>query len=229
MAENMNYYHLGDTALVVDFGGTITPEINSRIRQLTAGLAERKIPGMLEAVPGYTTLTLHYNPLTISYDRLVDLTNEILKENFTLKIEYLKPKVIPVWYNGPDLAVVSKHTGLRIEEIIERHTDAEYLVYMIGFAPGFPYLGGMDKILSTPRRETPRIKIPAGSVGIAGEQTGVYPMETPGGWQLIGQTPIVLFDIEREQPSFLSAGDRVKFHAIPQEKFENYNMEKDGN
>ncbi|WP_286650681.1 5-oxoprolinase subunit PxpB [Sphingobacterium hotanense] len=229
MAENMNYYHLGDTALVVDFGGTITLEINSRIRQLTAGLAERKIPGMLEAVPGYTTLTLHYNPLTISYDRLVDLTNEILKENFTLEIEYLEPKVIPVWYNGPDLAVVSKHTGLRIEEIIERHTDVEYLVYMIGFAPGFPYLGGMDKILSTPRRETPRIKIPAGSVGIAGEQTGVYPMETPGGWQLIGQTPIVLFDIEREQPSFLSAGDRVKFHAITQEKFENYNMEKDGN
>src|SRR5690606_19892543 len=139
MAENMNYYHLGDTALVVDFGGTITLEINSRIRQLTAGLAERKIPGMLEAVPGYTTLTLHYNPLTISYDRLVDLTNEILKENFTLEIEYLEPKVIPVWYNGPDLAVVSKHTGLRIEEIIERHTDVEYLVYMIGFAPGFPY------------------------------------------------------------------------------------------
>lgn len=229
MYKDVNYYPLGDAALVVDFGATIAPEINSRIRQLTAGLEKNEMPGMLEAVPGYTTLTLHYNPLIISYDRFVGRAKEILKNSFSSEIEDQKPKVIPVWYNGPDLAVVSKHTGLRIEEIIERHTDVEYLVYMIGFAPGFPYLGGMDKILSTPRRETPRIKIPAGSVGIAGEQTGVYPMETPGGWQLIGQTPIVLFDLEREQPSFLSAGDRVKFHAISKGEFENYRMEKDGN
>jgi len=229
MSKNVNYYPLGDAALLIDFGETIAPEINMQIRQLTIGFIDREIPGILEAVPGYTTLTLHYNPLEISYDRLVDLTNAILEEGYNREIAYLKPKVIPVWYNGPDLPVVSEHTGLSVEEIIERHTDAEYLVYMIGFAPGFPYLGGMDKILSTPRRSTPRLKIPAGSVGIAGEQTGVYPMETPGGWQLIGQTPIALFDIQREQPSLLMAGDRVKFAAITEEEYKYFKSHRDGN
>jgi inhibitor of KinA len=129
---------------------------------------------------------------------------------------------IPVCYGGdygPDLDAVSFHTGLSTEEVVAIHGEPDYLVYMIGFAPGFPYLGGMSERLASPRRESPRAKIPPGSVGIAGSQTGVYPIETPGGWQLIGRTPLRLFRPERDEPSLLRTGDRVRFHAIERAEY----------
>jgi inhibitor of KinA len=129
---------------------------------------------------------------------------------------------IPVCYGGdfgPDLDAVSSHTGLSTEEVVAIHGEPDYLVYMIGFAPGFPYLGGMSERLASPRRESPRAKIPPGSVGIAGSQTGVYPIETPGGWQLIGRTPLRLFRPERDEPSLLRTGDRVRFQAIDRAEY----------
>ena len=120
---------------------------------------------------------------------------------------------------GPDVDVVAAHNRLTPEEIIRIHTSVEYLVYMIGFAPGFPYLGGMPERIATPRRESPRVSIPAGSVGIAGQQTGVYPIATPGGWQIIGRTPLRLFQPEQEQPTLLQAGDRVRFRQITEAEY----------
>ncbi|MEG2984683.1 MAG: 5-oxoprolinase subunit PxpB, partial [Peptostreptococcaceae bacterium] len=130
---------------------------------------------------------------------------------------------IPVLYGGefgPDIETVARHNNLSVEEVMDIHSKGEYLVYMLGFTPGFTYLGGMDNKIETPRLEIPRVKIPAGSVGIAGKQTGVYPIDSPGGWQLIGRTPIKLYDINKERPILLSAGDYVKFVPINKAEYE---------
>lgn len=216
----IRHYPLGDRAIVLSFGDHISEEVNTRIQKVVAYLDTWSKPGVEEYVPAYTTVTIYYDPLTVGYGELSESLADIINNIPDQQSHLDSKKEIPVYYNGPDLAYVAQYSGLSIEEVIRIHCERGYLVYMIGFVPGFPYLGGMNSRIATPRKEVPRLKIEAGSVGIAGEQTGVYPIETPGGWQIIGQTPLRLFDMDRDKPSFLEAGDRVSFVAISKEEFD---------
>jgi inhibitor of KinA len=167
-------------------------------------------------------VTVYYDPLAVTYNSLRDHLKLVLRDVEPLYAEATAPVDIPVCYGGdygPDLALVAKFAGITETEVVRLHTDEVYTVYMIGFAPGFPYLGGLDSRIAMPRRATPRVSIPAGSVGIAGAQTGVYPNESPGGWQVIGRTPIQLFDAEKLPPSLLRPGNTVRFHPISEDEY----------
>lgn len=221
--QNIIYYPLGDAAIVMQFGNEIREEINFQILAVAAWLDEYTFEGFVEYVPAFTSITIYYEPCVINYDKMTLLLEEMVENIVDAEVQ--RPAgvlTIPVYYGGlrgPDLEFVAAQHGISIDEVIAMHTAPEYLVYMIGFAPGFPYLGGMDERIATPRKESPRAKIPKGSVGIAGSQTGVYPMETPGGWQIIGQTPLELFDISKEEPVLLKAGDRLRFTSISEKEF----------
>ena len=214
---------------MLQFGDEVSEAMHAKIQAVTRYLDRHPTPGIVEYVPAYTTLTVYYDPWLLSnrgktdpYDKVVTLLQQVLIKAREQKTSNGRLVEIPVCYGGkygPDLDEVAKHNKLTPGKVVELHTKKTYLVHMMGFAPGFPYLGGMDKRIATPRKSEPRAVIPAGSVGVAGSQTGVYPIETPGGWQLIGRTPLVLFDPEREQPSILKAGDRVQFRAISEDEF----------
>lgn len=223
-------YPLGDSAIVLEFGREINEEIHHSIRSVCLFLDEYSFEGFVEYVPAFTTITVFYDPLVSDYELTVSLLQEMLDEIAEMEQEEDPAVVveIPVLYGGPDLSFVAAHCGLTEEEVIGLHTSAEYLVHMIGFAPGFPYLGGLNERIAVPRKETPNNNVPAGSVGIGGHQTGVYPIETPGGWQIIGQTPLILFDAEREQPSLLRAGNKVRFVAVDALEFQMLKGEDDG-
>lgn len=223
-------YPLGDSAVVLQFGEAIKQPTHRRITALSTYLTQHAFPGFVELVPAYTTITVYYDPWIVSekgminpYQKVVETLQQQLTNAPNGTIKYTSRVVeIPVCYGGifgPDLEYVAEQNKLSIEEVVELHASGKYTVYMIGFAPGFPYLGGLSKKIATPRRQTPRTTIPAGSVGIAGTQTGVYPMQTPGGWQLIGRTPISLFNPERGSPSLLQAGDTVKFIPVTAEEY----------
>lgn len=219
------YLLAGDKSLVVEFGDAIDEEINRKVINLMKNLEESKLIDVIdEMVPTYRSLMINYNPLKIDYD---DFLLEIKDLEKNLKnIGKVKKNIveIPVLYGGefgPDIETVANHNNLSIEEVIDIHSKGEYLVYMLGFTPGFTYLGGMDNKIETPRLSNPRVKIHAGSVGIAGKQTGVYPIDSPGGWQLIGRTPLKLYNPNKENPILLSAGDYVKFVPINKEEHEN--------
>jgi KipI family sensor histidine kinase inhibitor len=225
------YLPFGDAALIVEFGDRIDLEINRKVLALDQALARKEIRGVEECVPTYRSLLIRYNPLKISYEELVfqirDLENSIPQTIF--KEERVKKKVIPVVYGGkygPDLKNVAETHGLTEEEVIRIHSAKPYRVYMIGFVAGFPYLGVVDDAIATPRQKTPRIRVPAGSVGIAGKQTGIYPCEAPGGWQIIGRTPLKLFDPFKQPPTLLKPGDTVKFKPITEREFEKLKAEK---
>lgn len=214
---------LGDRALLIEFKEEISPEVNGRVRNLMHGIERERIAGVEELVPAYRSLLVYYNPLMIDFADLATRIQEI--EGKIGKLELPKPRVfrLPVCYGGemgPDLPYVAEHNRLTEEEVIAIHAQATYLVYMIGFLPGFPYLGGMSPKIATPRLSEPRTKIPAGSVGIAGDQTGIYPLESPGGWRLIGRTPIELFTPQNEPPVLLAMGDFVNFFPISAKEFQ---------
>lgn len=218
------YLLAGDKSIVVEFGDIIDEEINRKVINLMKNIEESNlIESIYEMIPTYRSLMINYNPLKITFNNLINSVKEI-ESNLKISDKGEKKVVkIPVLYGedfGPDIETVAKHNDLTIEEIIKIHSEEEYLVYMLGFTPGFTYLGGMNKKLETPRLSNPRVKIPAGSVGIAGKQTGVYPIDSPGGWQLIGRTPIKLYDPKRENPILLSAGDYVKFFPITKCEFD---------
>ena len=222
MAE-VRFLLTGDTSLCVEFGNEISNEINKQIRAFNIALANSKIPGIVETVPTYRSLMVHYDPGVILYGSLVKKLQGLLGQLDSIEIPPSEVLEIPVLYGGeegPDLAFVAEHNGKTPEEVIKIHTSTEYLIYMLGFTPGFTYLGGMSDEIATPRLKTPRVKIPAGSVGIAGSQTGVYPIDSPGGWQLIGRTPLRLFDMERAEPFLLKAGQKVVFKPITQEEYD---------
>lgn len=202
---------MNEETLLVNFGDEISETIHKQIKSVVKVLKE--IEGVINIVPSYTDLAITY---TMPYHDLL----QIIKNIDIQEIESEEKKIIeiPVCYEmGLDLERVSKHNNLSIEELIKRHSDKEYLVYMMGFVPGFPYLGGLDESLYTPRLEKPRTKIPAGSVGIGGKQTGVYPLETPGGWNIIGRTPLKLFD---SKDTLIHIGDYIKFIPISKESYE---------
>jgi inhibitor of KinA len=215
---------ISEVSTLIEFGYEINEDINKRIRTFCTYLDEHPFIGMIEYVPAFASVSVIYNPLDINnecpYDAVKSMLEDILsKLDFTLQDkEHIVE--IPVCYGGefgPDIEHVAKINNLTVDEVINIHQDGKYLVYMIGFAPGFPYLGGMCDKIAAPRRESPRTAIPKGSVGIAGMQTGVYPIETPGGWQLIGRTPIKLFELDTK--SLLKSGDIAKFYPISYEEY----------
>ena len=226
---------LGEAGLLVRFGEGIHPEVHRAVKALSDVLADRPFPGLIDTVISYTSLAVYYDPFRVlAADEEAGRRTAFSTVSAYLEDECLPrageavekaPRVVrvPVCYGGaygPDLPFVAAHAGLPEEEVIRLHTAQTYLVYMIGFCPGFPYLGGMDRRIAAPRRQTPRLAIPARSVGIAGEQTGVYPMETPGGWQIIGRTALELFRPEDERsPSLLAAGDLVQFYPVTEAEY----------
>lgn len=235
-------FPIGESGILVEFGKEINPEIHKKVKALTHYLDCHPFPGMIECVSAFSSVTVFYDPIKVknlqtnymdkdklSYEFVVSLLKEIL---FTLDYsQHNKPRIveIPVCYGrefGPDLEYVAEYNKLHVDEVIEIHSSGEYLVYMIGFAPGFPYLGGMSEKISAPRRQSPRMLISEGSVGIAGMQTGVYPIGTPGGWQLIGRTPVELFRPNEYPPSLLQSGDIVKFYPISYNEYKKYKGEK---
>ncbi|MDL4839197.1 5-oxoprolinase subunit PxpB [Aquibacillus rhizosphaerae] len=223
--NNVTYSALNETAITVHFGNEIHTETNAKVHQLARKLLEDPFNGFIEAVPTYTTLTIYYEPLVMEkfpFNKLCVMLKAYIKE---LDQQQTNSKTvrIPVCYLDPfalDLEEVAKVNHLSQEEVIELHTAPTYPVYFLGFSPGFPFLGGMNTKISTPRKQSPRKKIEAGSVGIAGNQTGIYPSSTPGGWQIIGRTPIPLLQLHKKQPTLLQAGDRVQFYSITKQEFD---------
>lgn len=212
----------GDRGLLAEYGDTISPEVNRKVRQVAAALEAQPLRGVIEVIPTYRSLFLLYDPMATSPEELQAALLELEERLTEVKIPPPREVEIPVCYGGefgPDLAFVAESHGLSPEEVIRLHCQPLYQVYMVGFTPGFPFLGGLPKELHTPRRPTPRERVPAGSVGIAGEQTGIYPIESPGGWQLIGRTPLKVFDPNRPDPFLLKAGDLVRFRPIEPEEF----------
>jgi len=207
----------GDRGLLMELGEEISPIIQKRIRAMLLALEETSLPGVVEFLPGYRSLAVVYDPLCSSANLLRAELLRIYQSLAGLALPPPRLVEIPVCYGGelgPDLGFVARHNQLTEQEVVSLHSGSDYLVYMIGFTPGFPYLGGLDERLHTPRLASPRKKVPAGSVGIANGQTGVYPIDSPGGWQLIGRTPVQLFDPGREEPFLLAAGDTLRFVAI---------------
>jgi inhibitor of KinA len=224
-------YSLSERAITLQFGQHISEEIWQQVNHFNALINQQSFPGFISSVPAYTTLTLFYDAVVVSRSNLpgIDCFEKIsgwlneLKEVLTDdKLAESDIVTIPVYYGGgygPDLDELARLHQLTTHEVINLHSKAVYKVYMIGFVPGFAYLGGMDAALATPRKAIPRKAVPAGSVGIAGEQTGIYPLQTPGGWQIIGRTPLALFDASRLQPSLLKAGDRIIFEPADSKYF----------
>ena len=222
MAE-VRFLLTGDTSLTVEFGNEISEEINAQIRAFNIALDQSGIKGIVETVPTYRSLMVHYDPGVIAYGPLVKKLKGLLGQLDHIQIPPSDVLEIPVLYGGeegPDLAFVAEHNGKTPEEVIKIHTSTEYLIYMLGFTPGFTYLGGMSDEIAIPRLKTPRVKIPAGSVGIAGAQTGVYPIDSPGGWQLIGRTPVRMYDPDRAEPILPQAGQYIKFYAIDKAEYD---------
>lgn len=213
----LRFLFCGETALKIEVGDEINKEINSKVIALSDFIKSKNIKGIVEVVSTYTAVTVFFEPLVFEVDNFINLIDASINN-----INYekgLKTNVIeiPVIYGGeygPDLERVAKHNNISEDEVIKIHSKTQYLVYMIGFTPAFPYLGGMNKEISTPRLEVPRKKIWKGSVGIAGEQTGIYPLESPGGWNIIGRTPIELFKVNSHNPTLIKPGDCIKFTPI---------------
>ena len=222
MYKEARYLIAGDKGLLVEYGDKIDPEINAKVRAISLSIEKADIDGVEEVIPTYRSILITYNPTKISFKDLKENIKN-MEKNLS-KVELPAPRTIeiPVVYGGeygPDIEFVAKHNGLTVEEVIDIHSKGKYLIYMIGFTPGFPFLGGLSEKLFTPRLETPRVKVPAGSVGIANNQTGIYPIDSPGGWRIIGRTPIKLYDPSKDPPVILSPGDFIRFVPIDEEEY----------
>ena len=222
MYKEARYLIAGDKGLLVEYGDKIDPEINAKVRAISLSIEKADIDGVEEVIPTYRSILITYNPTKISFKDLKENIKN-MEKNLS-KVELPAPRTIeiPVVYGGeygPDIEFVAKHNGLTVEEVIDIHSKGKYLIYMIGFTPGFPFLGGLSEKLFTPRLETPRVKVPAGSVGIANNQTGIYPIDSPGGWRLIGRTPIKLYDPSKDPPVILNPGDFIRFVPIDEEEY----------
>ncbi len=222
----IQFYLMGDRGLLLEFGDEISSEVNEKVRRMTLAVQGMAAEGIVETVPTYRSLLILYNPLVLSIEELKKRLKGI--EEGLQQAPFPEPKLthIPVLYGGsygPDLEEVAKYHHTSPEEVIRLHCSNPYFIYMIGFMPGFPYMGELPQELATPRLKTPRLSVPAGSVAIAQRQTGIYPMESPGGWQILGRTPVKLFDPEKEPPALLRMGDLVRFYQISEKEFKEWN------
>ena len=205
---------LGDSALLVQLGDKIDSAINQRVHALNALLQANSIAGIVETVPAYCTLLIHYDPLILTFDQATLWVRDKLTQVDDSLNRKPRQLEVPTRYggaSGPDLEAVAVSKGISAADVVRIHSEREYTVYMMGFTPGFPYLGTLDERLIMPRLETPRTLVKAGSIAIAGSQTGIYPLDSPGGWHLIGWTPLKLFDPTSETPFLFSPGDIIKF------------------
>lgn len=208
--------------MLVEFGKEISPEINRKIAATVKLMKEQQIEGVVDMIPAFCSLLINYDPRVISYEEIKERVQCIVKVDVKMGEENRKIYEIPVCYGGeygPDLANIAANAGLSEEEVIKIHSSRDYLIYMLGFLPGFCYLGGLDERIHTPRLANPRIKINAGSVGIGGSQTGIYPLDSPGGWQLMGMTPVKTYDPKRQVPILVEAGDYIRFVPVDEAEY----------
>ncbi len=232
MNQEIRYLPAGDKVMIVEFGNEISQEINNKVMALYHVINNSHIKGIEELIPTYRSLMVQYNPAQVVYKELIDLLKRLCENLNEDKLPKQKIIEVPVIYGqefGPDIEFVASHNKISVNEVIQIHSSNDYLIYMLGFTPGFPYLGGMCEKIETPRLQTPRTKIPGGSVGIAGKQTGIYPIESPGGWQLIGRTPIKLYDPYREPPILLKAGDFIRFVSVGLEEYREIERQVEAN
>lgn len=221
-----NYLKLkavGDRALSIELGTEIEESVNIRVTELSRRIAAARPPGILEVVPAFTSLLVYYDPLQTDYSRLQILITNLAEDSTRTAGRSGKLVEIPVCYGGrygEDLSFVARHAGLTEKEVIKIHSGRDYRIFMLGFLPGFPYLGGIDERLVTPRLDSPRNRIPAGSVGIGGAQTGIYPLASPGGWRLIGRTPLKLFRPDQPDRILYEAGDIIRFVPVDDRDYE---------
>ena len=230
--EAMRILTVGDCAVSVEFGQEISLEINHKVMALKMVLEREPIRGIVELIPTYCSLLIQYDPMELRYGQLRDRLEALVTQLDEVEMPPKQVVEIPVAYGGeygPDLGEVARAHNISEEDVIKLHSEPEYPIYMLGFVAGFPYLGGMNKAIATPRKKSPRLKIEAGSVGIAGEQTGIYSVESPGGWQIIGRTPLKLYDVNRNEPVLLKAGQYIKFKPITKEEFRTMENEHKGN
>lgn len=221
METELKFLSAGDQSLVLELGNSIDYEINQKIRGLTYSIEQNSIPGVIELIPSYRSILINFDATVISIPKLKIIASEHYSNLKNIALPEPKTIEIPTLYGGeygPDIEFVAKNAKLTIEEVINIHTKNIYPIYMIGFTPGFPYLKGLDEQLNTPRLKTPRTSISEGSVGIADNQTGIYPVKSPGGWQIIGRTPIKLFSPNNKNPFIFNIGDNIKFIPILDEK-----------
>lgn len=231
---SISIYALSEKAVTVVFGTEISDTLWCLVNSFNQLLGQNPFAGLIATVPAYTTLTVFFDPLKVivsdipgknCFDKVTGYLKEISHVQSKDAVLASNQVIIPVCYGGdfgPDILTVAQTNRITEAAVIALHSGASYRVHMMGFVPGFAYMGGMPSVLSTPRKEVPRDKVPAGSVGIAGLQTGIYPVEIPGGWQIIGRTPLKLFDATREQPALLQSGDSITFKAITVEEFNAY-------
>lgn len=230
MYIDIKFIPAGDRSVVMEFGNSIKPEINAKIRNMVTAVEEKTIRGISEIIPTYRSILIIYDPLLIEYNSLIKYLKELASGLGDSSKSETRIVELPTVYGGeygPDIEFVANHNNLTIDEVIKLHSSTDYLLYMLGFTPGFGYLGGMSKKIETPRLQVPRTKIPAGTTGIAGSQTGIYPIDSPGGWQLIGRTPVKLYDPLGTPPILLNAGDYVRFVPVSEEEYLNIKEEID--
>ena len=219
----MECRQISEQAFLIYFDAEINEHTFNQVNAMKDYINSYEHPFVKELLPSYRAILVYFDGIEIKYESLIEELK--LKEFHFENMQTQTPRKIinmPVLYGGewgPDLNIVAEHNSISPEEVVRKHTESYYLVYMIGFMPGFPFLGGLDKALHTPRKAEPRLKIPAGSVGIANNQTGLYPEDSPGGWQIIGQTPIKVFDLHRNPKILYQPGDKIKFYAINEEQF----------
>lgn len=222
MQNKIRILTAGDSSLLVEFGKEISPKINQKIAATVQLMRDQYIEGVVDVIPAFCSLLINYDPRVIAYEEIKERIQGLLKIEVKGSENRKKVYEIPVCYGGeygPDIANIAENAGLSEEEVIKIHSSRDYLIYMLGFLPGFCYLGGLDERIHTPRLANPRIKINAGSVGIGGSQTGIYPLDSPGGWQLMGMTPVKTYDPDREVPILVEAGDYIRFVPIDEAEY----------
>ena len=220
--QNIRIAAAGDSSLLIEFGNEINEEINRRITTIVQLMKDQQIEGVVDMIPAFCSLLINYDPRIISFEKMQKRMEALAKMDLKGGTQRKRVFESPVCYGGqygPDMETITAHSGLTEREVIEIHSSRDYLIYMLGFLPGFCYLGGLDERIHTPRLANPRLKISAGSVGIGGSQTGIYPMDSPGGWQLMGMTPVKTYDPERKNPILVEAGDYIRFIPVEEAEF----------